>query len=343
MDKYEINTTSNQINVYNSTLNIVPPVNALQTSLASSTLELINSTMKTSMESVIRAATDVQVLLKPVCDMSLMYQKTFNSISSAILEFTKKMFDISFDIVRPMVESFKIIHDVSDKILFMEIADEIGFPIYLEANSILRSKLIDSYRENNNSCNVDKMKQIIMDYYDDDYIDGVLENINNVCIFNNARIALLSEGVGAYKQGYYGCAGSLFATQLSGMIRDLYDKSNGVLDLSFSEKQEIKEVFKLENCKNDSEKVMLAQIISIQDGGIFTWYRVIDYFLGTTYGSGKRYMSKQPKRHMICHGIQTNYNTKEMNLKLILCMDIITELAWKIKEQDENSNVVATI
>ena len=88
---------------------------------------------------------------------------------------------------------------------------------------------------------------------------------------------------------------------------------------------------------------MLAQIISIQDGGIFTWYRVIDYFLGTTYGSGKRYMSKQPKRHMIGHGIQTNYNTKEMNLKLILCMDIITELAWKIKEQDENSNVVATI
>ena len=43
---------------------------------------------------------------------------------------------------------------------------------------------------------------------------------------------------------------------------------------------------------------------------------------------------------MICHGKQTNYNTKEMNLKLILCLDIILELAWRIHKMKEENSVI---
>ena len=57
-------------------------------------------------------------------------------------------------------------------------------------------------------------------------------------------------------------------------------------------------------------------------------------------GSGEKYMGKFPKRHMICHGIQTNFNKKEMSLKIFLCMDILTELALRIEKMIEDNRQV---
>jgi len=76
---------------------------------------------------------------------------------------------------------------------------------------------------------------------------------------------------------------------------------------------------------------MLAEVISEQKGSIMVWCHVIKYFLDYIYKSGERNMNEYPKRHMICHGIQTNFNTKEMSLKIILCLDILAELALRAK------------
>ena len=52
-------------------------------------------------------------------------------------------------------------------------------------------------------------------------------------------------------------------------------------------------------------------------------------------------MELYPKRHMLCHGIQLNHDTKEMNLILIMCMDILSELAWRVKKmKEENTQIV---
>ena len=52
-------------------------------------------------------------------------------------------------------------------------------------------------------------------------------------------------------------------------------------------------------------------------------------------------MNKFPKRHMLCHGIQLNHDTKEMNLILIMCMDILSELAWRVRKmKEENAQIV---
>ena len=58
------------------------------------------------------------------------------------------------------------------------------------------------------------------------------------------------------------------------------------------------------------------------------------------YSTKEKDMDTQPNRNMICHGKQTNYNTREMNLKLILCMDLIAELAWRVKEMKEECSEV---
>ena len=232
-------------------------------------------------------------------------------------------------------EQFKKLHK---KYLFLKIADEIGFPIYLEVDSELQDKLIHLYRKNGNQCNKKEMCEIILDYYNDEYIDRMIDGIKNVQVFNPHRVVLIEEGIEAYQLGLYAPSASLFATQLSGMISDVYKEMNTVYRFSKGEKQELLMEFN-QNCKPDSEKGMLVQIVSYQPNGIFVWYKALQYFLNIIYSSNEN-MSKYPQRNMICHGKQLNYNTKEMNLKLILCMDIIAELAWRIRKMKEENLVV---
>lgn len=248
---------------------------------------------------------------------------------------------LSLDILQSQREVMQTILDSSDSFIFMRIANEIGFPIYLEIDSELKYRLVKSYRENGNQCNKKELQQIILDYYNDDYVDGVLNNIENFNIFRSDRVCLIREGIKVYQEGHYGASGSLFATQMSGMIQDIFDEMNTIYPYTQTEKKELMVTFN-QHCKPDSEKGMLLQIICRQEGGILVWNRIAKYFLDVIYSSGEKYMENQPKRHMICHGIQTNYNTKEMNLKQIICLDILTELAWRVKQMktDEEAIVV---
>ncbi len=230
--------------------------------------------------------------------------------------------------------SFKLPRYLHEKYLFLKISDEIGFPIYLEADSELRDRLIDSYRKNENQCNKKEMCEIILDYFNDEYIDYILNGIKNVHVFNTERVVLIEEGIEAYQFGFYGSSASLFAAQLSGMISDVYKELSTFHRFSNEEKKELLVTFN-QNCKTDSEKGMLLQIIDIQSQGFMIWYRVVQYFLNIVYSTKKNNIAAQPNRNLICHGKQTNYNTREMNLKLIMCMDIIAELAWRIKNMKE--------
>lgn len=120
--------------------------------------------------------------------------------------------------------SFSVLHKVYKRNLFFYIADNMGFPIYLEVDSELQDMLIESYIENGNQCNKKEMRQIILDYYNDDYVDYIFEGIKNVQIFNLERVILIREGIGTYQLGRCGSSASLFAAQLSGMIRDAYEE-----------------------------------------------------------------------------------------------------------------------
>lgn len=230
--------------------------------------------------------------------------------------------------------SFKQFRYLQEKYLFLKIADEMGFPIYLEVNSELQDRLICSYRKNGNQCDKTEMRQIIMDYYSNDYIDYILNGIKNVHVFNIERVELIEEGIETYQFGLYGSSASLFTAQLSGMISDVHKELSTFHRLTNEEKKELLVAYD-QNCKTDSEKGMLLQIIDTQPQGFMIWPRVVQYFLNMVYSTKKNNIAAQPNRNLICHGKQTNYNTKEMNIKLILCMDIIAELAWRVKNMKE--------
>lgn len=244
---------------------------------------------------------------------------------------------------RSILESFEQWKKLSEKSLFLKIADELGFPIYLEMDTELQDRLIYSYKHNGNNCNKKEMCEIILDYYNDEYIDHILNGIKNVQVFNSERVVLIEEGIETYQLGLYGSSASLFAAQLSGMIRDVYDELSTFYRLSNKEKKELLICYN-QNCKTDSEKGMLLQIVNCQSQGFIIWHKVLHHFLNVVYSTKENDIDTQPNRNMICHGKQTNYNKKEMNLKLILCMDIIAELAWRVKKaQEEYSEIVIDV
>ncbi len=227
-----------------------------------------------------------------------------------------------------------------DRLLFFEIAKETGFPIYLECDTELQDMLVESYRANGNSCNINEMQQIIFEYYDEEYVNSVCRSFANSNIFNKERVGLLKQGIAVYQLHYFAAANSLFAAQMGGMIRDLYAGLSKTRKFTQSEKNKVRRAFKLGNCRDDSEKLMLAEVISEQEGGIMIWCHVARFFLKYIYSSGEGYMEEYPKRHMICHGIQTNYDTRKMSLKLILCIDILTELAFRVGKMKETAQQV---
>ena len=232
--------------------------------------------------------------------------------------------------------TFDMIKEMYRKVLFMEIADEIGYPIYMEVDTELAKRLIDSYRENHNRCDKKEMQMIVLDYHKEEYVEAVLYGIKNVHVFKPERVRLIEEGIKAYQLELYAPSASLFVNQLSGMIRDVYKEMNTFHKFSKKEQEEIISEFN-QGCKSDSEKSELLQIICCQSCNL-VWVKVAQHFLNITFSTKEN--MKHPQRHMICHGKQTNYNTKEMNLKLILCLDIILELAWRIHKMKEENSVI---
>lgn len=270
-----------------------------------------------------------------VCDMMntmvTSIQEILDELHKTISSCIQKMAQINFQFSLP--DGFI---KMRDRMLFFKIANEIGFPVYLECDTELQDMLIEIYIDNNNRCDKKKMQQVVIDYYNEDYLECICNGITNVNIFNAERIRLLRGGMDVYRLGHYGSANALFITQMGGMIRDIYNRLSEIHRFTRLEKNEIKRLFELEQCRDNSEKVMLAEVISEQEGGTITWYQVAKYFFDYTYKSGEKGMEEQPKRHMICHGIQTNFDTMEMSLKIILCMDILAELALRIEKMKEN-------
>lgn len=335
-------TLASQINkIYNQQLCI--NVKAIISELAQ-TKKIINDSIANSLSHSIKMISECGLSAAYVTNMSKMISAVSQSIASSNLALNTSLASSVSQAIKnmtPFHEDFvKNCREFFDRMLFMRIADQIGFPVYMEIDTELQDRLLESYRVNGNQCNKEEMCQIIVDYYNDDYVDRILNGIRNVGIFNQKRVELISESVEVYQLGFYGTSAPAFADYISGMIRDIYNEVCTMHKFTGEEKNEILACFD-QRCKPDSEKGMLLQIVCSQDRSPLFWYRVVSYFLSRFYASGESGMDMYPKRHMLCHGIQLNHDTKEMNLVLIMCMDILSELAWRVKKmKDENTQIV---
>lgn len=275
-------------------------------------------------------------ILSPVREA--MEKSMANSLKMVIQ--TSGLMDSFGESIRSAIKTINRIYPsmsvVQEKLLFMKIADELEFPVYFYVDSELRKMLIESYRKNGNCCNKSEMTKIILDYFGDAYVDRLLCGLRNEEIFNS-RISLIEEGIQAYRLQLYGPSGALFVVLMGGMIQDIYDEKQKYARLSKKQKQQLLIEYN-QHCSTESEKGMLIQIIDSQQYGIYIWYEVVEYFLKVFYSCNGCHMVVSPQRNKICHGEQINFNTKEMNLKLLLSMEILLELAAHTKRMYSSEN-----
>lgn len=242
---------------------------------------------KVSNNEIYQCAKSIETLCTSIDqNMIQTVSRTISDLTSCVNNILSEITYTVQKVVSQMLQPLQGYGDVFRRMVFLEIADEIGFAIYMEIDSELQDKLIYSYRNNNNQCNKKEMITIILEYYNDGYIDCILNSVKNAQIFNPDRVVLIEEGIRAYQLGIYAPSASLFATQLSGMISDVYKEMNTIHRFSQKEKRELIMEFN-QNCKPDSEKGMLLQIVSYQPNGVFIWYKVLQYFLNIIYSSNE--------------------------------------------------------
>ena len=169
--------------------------------------------------------------------------ENISNIAQSCQEMISSMLDSMEDLLNSanqiMMNSLSSMKDFADNALLMTIADEIGFPIYMETNSELQDILIEIYQKNNYRCDKDKMTQIIIDYYDEKYIKAIYDDIEACGVFKPGRIKLIKEGLIVYHLGYYGASASEFILQISGMIHDVYDELKSLHYFTQKEKEGI--------------------------------------------------------------------------------------------------------
>ncbi|MCD7892356.1 MAG: hypothetical protein LUG60_01520 [Erysipelotrichaceae bacterium] len=171
------------------------------------------------------------------------------------------------------------------------------------------------------------MDETIISILTNDYIQNLNFKFNHQDESKNWS-PILDEIIISYLQGLYFSSTTLSMCTISGIINDLFEKYDDYLEKSRENLNILADFLELSNndlnSKNKDEKRKLALIVNDIDMGYFRWQNALYYIFKDVYTSkNKNYDPNQPCRNMICHGIQTNYGTKEHALKAILCIDIV--------------------
>ena len=150
---------------------------------------------------------------------------------------------------------------------------------------------------------------------------------------DSERKEALREAVEVYEERRYYSTGSILMCQLGGLITELYEATNTRMMMPLEEKKEILSLYHVK--KFDSEKAKIVQMMSMQSEGIYLWYNSAEYFMNYTYSSSEDMLvfDRNPGRHKICHGVQTNYGQKEIALKAIIVVDIVCQLGMQMMNE----------
>ena len=207
---------------------------------------------------------------------------------------------------------------------YVRIMAELDWPAYINGDPVFHQTVIDLYEEKGAS----GVESAIYDYYGALYLKDLEDQLSASNIIKEERRPLFHEALLLYQLGYYYGAVAILITQIIGITADIerYLKDNNA---AYDPKtlELIKRRYGFDHT-NDTSRVMTAVVegMSIDDDE-----NEYGFLLG--YLRFKIFRTHMPKvdtekhvnRHMVCHGTQLNYGTKEHALKVILCIDA---LAW---------------
>lgn len=215
---------------------------------------------------------------------------------------------------------------------YVRIMAEFDWPAYINRDAVFHQLIIDTYESDGAS----GVESAIYDYYGALYLKELEDRLSSSEVINKERLPLFHEALLLYQLGYYYGAVAILITQIIGITADIekFLKKNKA---SYDSKtlELIKRRYGLDH-KNDTSRVMTAVVegMSIDDEeneyGFLLGY--LRFKLFRTH-MPKAETEKHVNRHMVCHGTQLNYGTKEHALKVILCIDALAWVAEVISEK----------
>ena len=216
------------------------------------------------------------------------------------------------------------LHVNKDYYMYVRIMAALDWPAYINGDTSFHQRILKCYEEED----LEGLEAEIYDFYDAQYLKDLEDRISGLNVIKIDRLPLIREALLLYQLGYYYGTVAVLITQILGITADIkkyLEKNNN--SYSGETLELIKKRYGLNN-QNDMSRVMTAVVESKLVDDEQNEY---DFFLGylrfIVFGNrvGPEETEKHVNRHMVCHGAQLNYGTKEHALKTILCVD---SLVW---------------
>lgn len=251
------------------------------------------------------------------------YSININGAIAAISKFAQVLSETYNKIQMPKIEIYS---DVLLGTSYIMALRELKYPLFLETDMNFKREIV-GHKNNSND-----IKNIIIEYINDDYLNNMLKQWHSSGYINKERLPIFEEAIELHRKKYYYASTSMMMCQVYGVIMDInrYIYKN---DIEIDDESKVKLANKYNMTNIDSEKGKFIQMAYITDLGYVIKEVIVEYIKDEILSSSesvKRWES-QPLRNKICHGDQLNYGTKEHSLKAILCINLLVKLGEYIK------------
>lgn len=305
----------------------IPKVNFNFTEINNS-FKLINSNILTLQKSICKSmASALSKSIQPIDTVEIYKSKIYKSMVTELQKAIQQYI--------PKIKLPESLIKTSKYLTMIKLLEDTGWPFYLYVNSDDYKNFEKIVAQSDLEIKKAMVEKVIYFRCNNNFISSVLEEWNENIIINEERKKLLSEAIICYRQELYAACVALLSCQLDGIITDLYNyakKEGFIFDEDFFCKM-YKSLHPTDNAPNKKiaskmnkgvEKYKLISLCSSVDEFGLVWSIIMNYLIKVIYTSDDSFnASVQPCRNKICHGIQTNYNTKEHALKSILVIDLI--------------------
>lgn len=210
---------------------------------------------------------------------------------------------------------------------------EIEWPAFLDGDVDFHEQIIRLYNEGL----FEKIKETIYNHYDAIYIKDLQDQLEASSVIKEGRIPILKEAFLLYHLGYFYGSVTLMMSQIIGIVKDIEDFliQNGS---SYNPKNEELLSLRYHVTKNSEKGKTILTLLEGKDlnDEQREYLYLIGYFRNKIFSHKLEVcdLTSQVSRHMIFHGEQLTFGSKEQALKLILCIDSLCWIAEVLCNKD---------
>lgn len=213
---------------------------------------------------------------------------------------------------------------------YIQIMSKIDWPAYLNRDTIFHLQIIEEYENTGKEGVVD----LIYSYYDPAFLLSLENQLSCSEVIRAERFPILKEAFLLHHLGYYYGSVSILIPQIYGIISDINRYLRSIDEDYDPDTVEI--VRKRYGYEYDNEISKIVTAV-IEGEGIDNeregYGYLANYFRFRIFNDlSPKSAEHNPSRHMICHGRQLNFGTREHSLKTIICIDALATIADMIAE-----------